>query len=102
MLPKRQLQLQLLGRLNLQRSGHMASTLRRIHSDPVVLTHSPKRDLVRSIVKYTNSARLGFYIQHCETKGCIREWARDGPETEALKEAKVELAELLAEDPGLR
>eukprot|EP00434_Breviolum_minutum_P028995 symbB.v1.2.025650.t1/scaffold2504.1/size77551/7 len=29
--------------------------------------------------------------------GCIREWARDGPETEALKEAKVELAELLAE-----
>lgn len=60
MLPKRQLQLQLLGRLNLQRSGHMAGTLRRIHSDPVVLTHSPKRDLVRSIVKYTNSARLGF------------------------------------------
>lgn len=26
-----------------------------------------------------------------------REWARDGPETEALKEAKIELAELLAE-----
>lgn len=31
----------------------------------------------------------------------MREWARDGPETEALKEAKVELAELLAEDLGL-
>eukprot|EP00438_Fugacium_kawagutii_P015422 Skav221554 [mRNA] locus=scaffold1376:112856:113977:- [translate_table: standard] len=28
---------------------------------------------------------------------CVREWARDGPETEALKEAKVELAQLLAE-----
>lgn len=29
--------------------------------------------------------------------GCVRERARDGPETEALKEAKIELAELLAE-----
>lgn len=29
--------------------------------------------------------------------GCVREWARDGPETEALKEAKIELAVLLAE-----